>query len=179
VRAGALPSHFAAGVAMLGLTAPVPDLTPALEISGEARTELNRLLDLGFRGGLRLSKGSILSTEEGNAAFEFWAFVAAVCPGARTPTDTLSLALCAMLEQGQTHAEGLDTENPRSSRRSWTSLGPALRGRWALVPRAALEVGFDTLFPFRKDTFWLGTTQVHEVPSVAFRFGAGVAFRFQ
>jgi hypothetical protein len=163
---------------LLGLTAPAPGLTPALEISGEFRTELNRLLDVGFRGGLRLSKGGVVPTEEGDAAFEWWAIALGVCPGARTPADTLSLALCAMLEQGQTLAEGLDTENPRSSRRSWTSLGPALRGRWAFVPRAALEVGFDTLFPFRKDAFWLGTTQVHEVPSVAFRFGAGVAFRF-
>jgi hypothetical protein len=179
VRAGVLPSHLAAGLSMLGLTAPVPDLTPALEISGEWRTELNRLLDVGFRGALRISKGAVLSTEEGDAGFQWWAIAVGVCPGARTPTDTLSLALCAMLEQGQTHAEGLDTENPRSSRRSWTSLGPALRGRWALVPRAALEVGFDTLFPLRKDTFSLGATQVHEVPSVAFRFGAGVAFRFE
>lgn len=179
VREGALPSHLAAGLSMLGLSAPIPGLTPALEISAEARTELGRHADLGFRGALRISKGGELSTSEGVASFEWWALAAGICPGARTATDTLSLALCALVEQGQTHATGVDTDNPRSSRRMWTSFGPGLRGRWALVPRAALEIGADALFPFRRDTFSLGSLQVHEVASVAFRFGAGVAFRFQ
>lgn len=179
VREGLLPSHFAAGFTAMELYGPLPHVIPGLEIGGEGRVEVSRLVDVGFRFGLRIAGGTALDTPQGDATFDWWAIAVGACPGIRSRTDTLSLAACAMYEQGQTHAEGNDTRNPRSSRRGWAALGPALRGRWAIVPRVALEGSVDALLPLARDTFTLGTQEIHEAQAVALRFGAGVAFRFQ
>jgi hypothetical protein len=176
---GTLPSHFSASFAAVELSGPLPHVVPGLELAGERRFELARLFDVGVRLGLRLSAGTALDTPSGDAAFEWWAGTLAVCPGVHSREDVLSLAACATLEEGQTHASGDDTNNPRSSRRNWTSLGPSLRARWAVVPRASLEGGVDALLPFARDDFLIGSTVVHQVQAVAFRASLGVAFRFQ
>jgi hypothetical protein len=179
VREGALPSHFSASFAALEIWGPLPNAVPGLELGGEGRLEMTSILDVGIRIGLRLAAGTALDTNQGDATFEWWAFGAGICPGLHSTTDALSIAACALVEQGQTHAAGNDTENPRSSRRNWTAFGPGLHARWAVVPRMALEVGAEAMIPAVRDTFSIGTLTVHEVPAVAFRLGAGVAFRFQ
>jgi hypothetical protein len=170
-------SHIALSTSFIAASGHAPDLIPGGELALALEVPLFTRMLLFMKAGVRLTAPDTVSSNEGLATFKWWAGLASVCPALELRSPSF-VGLCVSMEQGVLSATGSDTRNPRSSGRSWTAVGPGLALRWSVLPPLFMFVAADALFPLRRDRFFLGTEQIHEVPAVAFRAEVGVGVRF-
>ena len=171
-------NHFAVNTSFIVASGQAPEVVPGGEIALALETPLGPHLLLLARAGVRLTAPVTISNTEGLATFKWWAGVIAVCPALAFGDQSFAQALCITFEQGVLAATGSETQNPRSSSRSWTAVGPGIAFRWAVLPPLFALVAVDALFPLNRDRFILGTEQIHEVPRVVVRGEVGLGVRF-
>jgi hypothetical protein len=169
--------HLALSTSFIAASGEAPRVAPGGELSGALELEGGPSFRFLTRLGVRLTLPTTISNDEGTATFKWWAAFVALCPGLASNGEAVLYAICATVEQGLVNAAGTDTRNPRTSSTSWTGLGPGLVFAWAVLPPLYVLATVDGIFPLGRDRFVIGSEQIHEVPSVAIRAGAGLGVR--
>jgi hypothetical protein len=170
--------RFGAGIVVGIWSGVAPDLpiTRGAYIRGDVREP--GLFTPSVRVSLETTSDQHVTSTEGAATFGWLGGTLEFCSLNGKLAPSLSARPCVLVQAGRLHAQGADTQNPRSSSEPWLAVGMSGEVEVVAFELVSLAISGSFLAPFGADEYVVGSTRMHEVPTATWRAGIRVGALF-
>ena len=131
-----------------------------------------------FSGGFVWAPPQTATSDLGSTRFGLAAATLELCPLGTGAPAAWSVYGCIRTAVGGHSSRGVNVADPQTTTMLWLSVEPRIWSEFWPWRRVAIQVAAGPMFPLQRNQFFVGTTPVFSIPTVAWTAEAGLSFVF-